>query len=353
MDKHKQKETQEKINKYIDNHKWLKYTLDYGKTLFMTLLSAVIFAFGIRTFISPTSLHMINIVSGGVSGISQTINLIVEMIFPNIDSNGLNISYSIAYFVCNIPIIFIAFKKISVRFGAFSLINILTVTILTSLDIDIINQIASFVGAVVKLEDGTTIQTGLLARAIFAGICTGLSSGLAFKAELSTGGLDVISYYFSLKKSTNVGKYTVFLNSIILCAYTILTIIDTTIYSSDKMTSLVATSVAIVFFSAIYQFTVGLLVDTINVRNKKVQLQIISRKEDLYKYLLANVPHGATIIDSKGAFTGEKNYIINMVISSIEERRVVSLIREFDPDSFVNAINLRQVYGRFYIRPVK
>ena len=75
--------------------------------------------------------------------------------------------------------------------------------------------------------------------------------------------------------------------------------------------------------------------------------------KDLHKYLLANVPHGATITPAKGAFTGEEKYIINTVISSFEEKRVVSLVKEFDPKSFINVVNLRQVYGRFYIKPIK
>lgn len=343
----------EKARNYIINHLWLKYVLDYGLALIMTLLSACIFSFGIKTFLAPSVSGMTNIVSGGVSGISQTINLIVKMISPGLNPNILNLSYSIAYLICNIPIVYIAFRKIGIRFAIFSLINVLTVTILTSLDIDFINKIASFVGAVVEGKNGELIQTGLLARALFAGVCTGISSGLAFKAETSTGGVDVISYYFSIKKSSNVGKYSIVLNIFILCSYTILNIVNTAIYSPDNMSTLIAYSVAIVFFSIIYQFTVALLIDAINVRNKKVQVQIITKNNNLHKMLLANVPHGATIIESKGAFTGEENHIINMVISSVEEKKVVSLIKEFDPDSFINVINLSQVYGRFFMRPIK
>ena len=345
----------ERIHSYLINHLWLKYIVDYGVALIMALLSATIFSFGFKTFLSPTDPHMTNIISGGVSGISQIINLIVQIISPNLGVDALNLSYSIAYLICNIPIVYIAFRKIGIRFGIFSLINVLTVTFLTSLHIPFIDEISKFVGGLVETTaDGAPyyMQTGLLARALFAGVCTGLSSGIAFKAETSTGGVDVISYYFSIKKSTNVGKYTVALNVIIIIVFTILHIVEASLSKEITMSSL-AESISIVFFAVIYQLTVALIIDTINVRNKKIQLQIITSNKDLHKYLLANVPHGATITPAKGAFTGEEKYIINTVISSFEEKRVVSLVKEFDPKSFINVVNLRQVYGRFYIKPIK
>ena len=346
----------ERIHSYLINHLWLKYIVDYGVALIMALLSATIFSFGFKTFLSPSDPHMTHIISGGISGISQIINLIVQIIAPDLGIDILNLSYSIAYLICNVPIVYIAFRKIGIRFGIFSLINVLTVTSLTSIHIPFIDEISKFVGGMVETtsSDGSTyyLQTGLLARALFAGVCTGLSSGIAFKAETSTGGVDVISYYFSIKKSTNVGKYTVALNVIIILMFTILKIVEASLSKEITMTSL-AESISIVFFAVIYQLTVALIIDAINVRNKKIQLQIITSNKDLHKYLLANVPHGATITPAKGAFTGEEKYIINTVISSFEEKRVVSLVKEFDPKSFINVVNLRQVYGRFYIKPIK
>ena len=39
----------------------------------------------------------------------------------------------------------------------------------------------------------------LLARALFAGICTGLSTTVAFKFDHSAGGIDVVSVYVNSK----------------------------------------------------------------------------------------------------------------------------------------------------------
>ena len=69
----------ERIHSYLINHLWLKYIVDYGVALIMALLSATIFSFGFKTFLSPSDPHMTHIISGGISGISQIINLIVQI----------------------------------------------------------------------------------------------------------------------------------------------------------------------------------------------------------------------------------------------------------------------------------
>ena len=96
-----------------------------------------------------------------------------------------------------------------------------------------------------------------------------------------------------------------------------------------------------------------MIVDLINVRNKKVQIQIISSFKQMSSYLLANIPHGATIVQGKGAFSGEDREIIYMTVSSLEVKDVIRTIKQIDPNSFVSVTQLQQVYGRFFQKPVK
>ena len=80
----------ERIHSYLINHLWLKYIVDYGVALIMALLSATIFSFGFKTFLSPTDPHMTNIISGGVSGISQICVQLVQIASPT-----LNVDYQL------------------------------------------------------------------------------------------------------------------------------------------------------------------------------------------------------------------------------------------------------------------
>jgi uncharacterized membrane-anchored protein YitT (DUF2179 family) len=188
----------------------------------------------------------------------------------------------------------------------------------------------------------------MLSRALFAGVCTGLSSALAFKVDISAGGIDVISYYIALKKSTSVGKYTILLNSFTVILFAILTATkahwDSTI-SADAF--------ATVLYSFLYMLVVMLVIDLIHVRNKKCEVKVVTKLDNLSDVLLANIPHGATILKGKGAFSGEDKDIIWMVISSYEVESLVKLVQKEDPHAFIQVTTLNQVYGRFFQRPIK
>ena len=108
-----------------------------------------------------------------------------------------------------------------------------------------------------------------------------------------------------------------------------------------------------VLFSVLYMLVVMFVVDTINLRNKKVRISVVTSNPDLASVLLANIPHGATLIHGSGAFSKQDKTIIEMVVSSYEIKSTVKIIQEADPTAFVSVTELKQVYGRFFIKPIK
>ena len=339
----------QKINAFIYDHIWLKYAIDYGTTFVMSVFSAAIFAFGVNCFLDPAALgdvvtDQVTLVSGGSSGVAQVFVLFLQTIGVTITRKSL--IFSIAYLAVNIPLIILAFVGIGKRFAFFTLVNVASAFLFTNI----------FHGQFfIHVAYYVSQWGGLLPRALFAGICTGISSAVAFKWETSAGGFDIVSYYVSLRKSTTAGKYGVMINITIVTAFTILTAIHSGSSVEIGEVTLNSWSAAIggMWFTIIYLLTVMLVIDVINVRNKKVQLQIITSNTDLPKFLLASVPHGATIMKATGAFSGEERLMIYMVVSSLEMKSAVKTIREIDPHSFVNVTPLNQVYGHFYSRPIR
>ena len=330
---------QKRTNDFLYNHLWLKFIVDYGFSLIATLFSAAIFAFSVNVFLQPSVLGgdcagIQSLVSGGSSGAAQVINLIFEVCGITIPNNP-SLLFSIFYLVINLPLIYIAFRYIGKRFAIFTVINVFSVFILTNA-----MQGQFFVDIALFINN----HGGMLARALFAGMCTGLSSAVAFKIDSSAGGFDIISYYFSERKSSLAGKYGVIINSVIIAAFSIITSVTTHEWGEG---------LGLIFFSAVYLLTVMLVIDVINIRNKKAQIQIITTKQNLAKLLLANIPHGATVSSAKGAYSDNERYIIYMVVSTTEIKRAVKVIRALDPDSFVNVTSLQQVYGHFYMKPIK
>ena len=96
-----------------------------------------------------------------------------------------------------------------------------------------------------------------------------------------------------------------------------------------------------------------MVIDVINIRNKKAKIEITTSNKELPQLLIANIPHGATLVQAKGAFTDNDRLIIEMVVSTTEIKRSVNIIKTLDPNSFVVVTSLSGVYGNFHMRPIK
>lgn len=336
------------------DHPVTKASLGYLWTFIISTVSALCFAFGFNAFMdlgqnANVAGSAAKLVAGGVSGVSQVLTLILELMgWHDIDEH---LAYSIMYFILNVPLIILAWVGIGKRFTIFTLINVIEVSvfikILTVANIPPLGEVATFVN----------VNGGLLARALFAGVCTGLSSALAFKVDISAGGIDILAYYIALKKNTLVGKYSVMLNSVTVVLFAVLSAAYGGPKNSPVITGWDATYSADcfsrIFYSALYMLVGMIVVDTINVRNKKMKVEVVSNNPDLGNLLIAVMPHGATMVTGKGVYTGKERYIFTMVCSSYELNDLIKLIRKEDPSSFVQVVQLSQVYGRFFMKPVK
>jgi len=340
-----------KVVNFLFDHYILKQILHEGKGAFFAILGAFIFSFGYSCFIAPfgtegmegATTPFFHIITGGVSGISQILNLVLHMF-------GLNPSHevieAIGYTCFNLPLLIFAFFKIGKRFSLQTALNVL----MSSLFISMMPRVVLPGGkTIVEAVAGNPWITNYAApiRLLFAGFCTGLSSAIAFRGELSCGGIDIVTYYYALRKSTSVGKYGTVVNSCIIFTYSVLMVANPN-GTHDWSRALLS-----MFYSVIYLFVVALVVDMINLRNKKVQLEFITTNENLGEILISNFPHGATMDRATGVYSGKEKYIFWMVVSTLESRKVVNLARKADPNCFVTVTSLIQVYGNFFIKPIE
>lgn len=344
----KKKTLRSRYDDFMYDHEGLKKTVSWTWALLVTAVSSFIFAFGYKVFLAPTvysdgtATTLTRIVSGGGSGISMTIEVAIHLISGGATEQYSDLIYSILYFVVNVPLFFLAWSGIGKRFTVLTFMNVLLVSVFINLlnllpEGNVLEVVANFIN-----QNG-----GMMSRAFFAGICTGLSSALAFKIDSSSGGVDVLAYYIALKKSVLVGKYSALINAVIVVSYTVLS--GTHIGWSDGGVEVIGAA----FYSIVYMVVVTLVIDLINVRNKKCEITVVTSNPDLAAVIMAQIPHGATVQTGKGAFSGNEKSIITMVISSYEVNDTVRIIRQADPNSFVKVTDLKQVYGRFFIKPIK
>ena len=346
----KSEKIKRKINDYLFDHRVLRATLYNAQSLFFSIVAAFTFAFGFVAFITPTivdGVEGLHIATGGVSGVSQTLALILKMcgVLDGISGDVVNTVISIAYFVINIPICLFAFFKIGKRFAIHTAINVG----LSSLFIFLLSHPEiSHITFVKLIADNKMICNHELVRVLFGAVATGLSSSLAYRGDLSCGGIDVFSYYFALRKSTSIGKYGIAINGAIITTYSILLIVFSRVSGDQWESGIIA-----FFFSVLYLFVVNLIIDAINLRNKKMQVQIITTSDYLAPVLIANFPHGATVVNGEGAYSHAPKKIIYMVVSSSQVKDVVRLARKVDNHAFISVTSLVQVYGNFFIKPVE
>ncbi len=332
---------QNRYKEYIDHHDKMKSVLENTKCIIVLLFSAFIFSFGFRAFIAPANAannpDILTVATGGMSGISQIIVKAIQLIRgAYFDSATRDTYQSIFYSVLNIPIFILAWKGIGKRFAIFTMINVIATSIFTKYIPDSLVQIFESVN-----DDNVT-------RALFGGICTGLSSSLALMVDGSAGGIDVISYHIALKKSTSIAKYVLITNCLIISIFTILSYFP--VNAADTIHN---NAWEILLYAILYSFVASMVIDFLSRRNKKAQIQIITKNEDLAKILLANFKHGCTVVDAKGAFSGESKKIIYMVVSALEVKRAIKVIQDADPNAFVNVVSVSAVYGRFHVDPIK
>ncbi len=334
-----------RVTNYMYDHIRVRESLNISKGVFVATLTALLYAFGFYCFIAPAvenhaTIWGSSITTGGVGGVSQVIWMISTLCGGSISISTMQ---SIFYFVLNVPILLFAFFKIGKKFAILSLANVglSSLFIWAFSNVDFMHNVASV------LDNPQTSYHS--ARVLFAAVSIGLASSIAFRNEISCGGIDVISYYFALRKSTSVGKYATALNSIILVSYFGLTIIQ----NAQKGDAKVDIAFVNLLFSFLYLFSVMLVVDFVNTRNKKVQIQIITSFKDISSVLIANFPHSTTTVMGKGGYSHADKYVVYMVVSSNEVKRVVDLVRKVDQHSFVTVTSLIQAYGNFFIKPIE
>ncbi len=343
--------TREKANSWLYDHLPVKHGIDFTWALIISTISALVFAFGFNCFVSVQTLTAgeyvtDKFVAGGVSGISQTITLFLTICGLKFTSSQEHLLFSILYFVINIPVFIVAFFGIGKRYTLLTLINVLETSLFTELlspqNVGFIYDIAQYVQS----------HGGLLARVIFGGVTTGLSAAIAFKGDLSTGGIDVIAYFIALKKKSSVGKYSVIMNACTLSVFTFLSCVQDG-WAGGASDNSVGAHLARAVFSVVYLFVSGLVIDKIHTRNKKVKLEIVTTQEDMGTFIISHLPHAATMIKGKGVYTDSDKFIFDIVISSYELNGAIKLIRKEDPNAFIEVLPLTQVEGRFYMKPIK
>ncbi len=354
------KKFKKKVINYFFDHPYQKITVHEIYVLIVTIVGALVFSFGFKAFIQPNyeafsdpsiannSTAIKSLASCGASGISQSVLQIFKLLGFEFIKDPFNqyVTNFIAYFLINLPLLIFGYFKVGKKFSIITLINVLCVTLF---GIILPNNEGDFI---TKISEYVYLQP--VARILFAGMCTGFASATSYMVDSTAGGTDVIAYYISEKKSMGVGKWSAVLNFFVVLTFTILSTLSGGLVNGVDFSPIEpATAVIVLLYTFLYMVITTIVVDNINVFNKKLNVQITTRNENLSQVIIANVPHGCTLVKGYGGYTGKEVYIISITVRKNECKKVVKIAKEADPNCFINVLVNEQVYGKFFRKPIK
>ena len=254
-------------------------------------------AFSFLTF--PNS-----IVSGGLTGIAQILNLLT----------GLPVGVMVI--VMNIPLFLVAWRKFGTRFIIYSAIGMAG----TSIFIDLLGAVH-----VVLTHD-------MLLAAIFGGVMRGLGAGLIYWPGASAGGSDIGARLLRRKyPHINYGTLTLGLYAVVVAAFAI-----------------VFRRVDSAMYTIITMFVSSKVVNLIlyGLSNSGICYIITIKPQELSKAVLERLGRGCTILRGEGAYSGEERDVLLCAVKQNQIPALRRIVTEIDPRSFVIVTQSHEVFGK-------
>lgn len=290
------------IHQYFQCHKKQRLVLNMA----MVIASAIMQVAILQVFMAP-----LNLISGGFTGISLFINKIGQQM-------GVDLSTSLLIILLNTPCALFCYKAISKRFVFLSCLQYFLVSFL----LEILHFQPLFDDVMLNL--------------LFGGIGWGFSISLALQAGGSTGGTDFIAQYVSNRIHKSIFQYVFYCNC---CMYILYGFSFGWLYAG---------------YSIIFQYLSTQTINSFYHRYSQVTVSIITYDPDsVIDAFFAVVQHGMTVLEATGAYTGQRVYVCEAVISSFEVQEVIHNVKTVDPRCIINTWKTYSFVGNFKQKPIE
>ncbi len=253
--------------------------------------------------------------AGGVTGISQLISTILGKI-------GINISKAVFIAIINIPLFLVGWRGVSKRFAYLSLISVALQTILIYF-LEILRKSG--------LDPFAPLANEKLLLSIFGGLLTGLGCAICLRGGASSGGMDIIAQYISLKKNVSFTKFAMIVDLVIIIA-----------------SGIVGGSISVAVYTIVRLLTHMIAIDRIHTIYKFMKITIVTTKvEEMRSALLEKFNHGITIFSAEGGYSGEPRWVLESIVLAYEIEEYQNLAKKIDDNVFMSYSTINGIIGRF------
>ncbi|SJZ62367.1 YitT family protein [Mycoplasmopsis verecunda] len=170
----------------------------------------------------------------------------------------------------------------------------------------------------------------------------GMGIALSWKAGGSTGGTDIIAYFFSTKYKKSVGGILSMVALITACVYLVIygfvrPNINGEIFGMRELSTFA------------YLIVTNVVVNILYPKYKKVKLTIISSEPEkvIAYFKLINYWHSYRLVRFKSGYTGKYQYKIETVALLLETKNIISDLKLVDPKIWISAVSVGGVIGSF------
>jgi uncharacterized membrane-anchored protein YitT (DUF2179 family) len=271
---------------------------------FNLILGCSLLAFAFDVFFAP-----LNIVYGGVSGVSIVINKLF------------NIDRSLFVFIVSAILLVISYFTLGWEKTKGSIAG----SIIYPICLKIFEYVALYIN--LNIDD-------ILLIVIFGSIIAGLGSGINFKSGFSTGGTDIINQITSKYARVSIGKAMLMTDGIIVVGSGFF--LTNQFYAFEN-----------VMYAILVLYIISIMADKVilGISQCKAFYIVTTHETSVKKFIMEHLSSGVTVLDGRGGYTGNNQKVIMCIIPTKDYFLAKEGILGIDPDAFFLVTDAYEVSG--------
>ena len=157
----------------------------------------------------------------------------------------------------------------------------------------------------------------------------GTGIGIAFAANGSSGGTDIVAAIINKYYDVSLGRIIMILNmTIVSCSYFVLKDWGQVVYGYITL------------------YVVSFVIDKVLESNRsEVQFFVISKEYVEISRKINALHRGVTLIDAVGTYTGNPQKIMFVLANARQSSIIFNIIKDIDPNAFISQSRVIGVYG--------
>lgn len=164
----------------------------------------------------------------------------------------------------------------------------------------------------------------------FAILLPAIGSALLFNIDASSGGTDIVAMVLKKYTSLNIGRALMLSDLVITLAACVAFGMETGLFS---ITGLLLKSLVIDY-----------VIESINMC--KYFTIVCEKPEEICRYIQQSLGHSATVVEAKGAYSGQQKFLVLTVIRRYEAVQLRRTVKLLDPVAFMMITNTSEIIGK-------